>query len=696
MAPFRADIEGLRAVAIAIVVLAHARLGLGAGGFVGVDVFFVISGFLITQALVREVDRTGRVRVGRFYARRVKRLLPQVLAVIAAVVAAAWFLLSPLAADAVASDVVAAGAYVMNWHLSAEAADYFASGGSDQPLDHLWSLAVEEQFYAVWPWLLMALAWWRRLLLPALALVVAASFAYAALQVRVAPESAYYSAFARAWELGLGALAAVLLDGRRVGPRTAAALGALGLAAVAGATLGFGAATPFPGPPALVPTLGAVALIAAGTSARPAAATRSLMRSPVRWLGRVSYAWYVWHWPVLVFAGGALPAWGRGAVALASLAPAWLTFRWIEEPLRRSTLHVCRTRVTLAAGLAGPALAIGLGLVLSASLTSPPALAASAAEGAPQLSRTGEIQSSASALRPRPRDAGRDRGRAHSDGCLVTKPVTRSPACVYGDRGSRTTVVLFGDSHAMQWFPALERIAKRRSWRLVELTKAGCTPARVRTLYPGSTRENPPCDRWRANTLRRIEAERPALVVVSSSVRYTVLDGKRQLGVDASTRALGAGYAPTLERLRAAAGRVAVLSDPPRPPRDIPSCVSGAMKALRRCAFARGPAVKRTVAIQAAVARVSGVAVLDASDQFCLETLCPAVIGDVLVYRNSGHLTASFVATLAPWLGRRPALSRPAGRARGASGTGSPPRRPGTRGAGSRAGASAGSTSGRR
>jgi peptidoglycan/LPS O-acetylase OafA/YrhL len=663
--PFRPDVEGLRAVAIAIVVLAHAELGFGAGGFVGVDVFFVISGFLITQALVTELDRTGRVGVARFYARRVKRLMPQVLAVIAAVVVAAWVLLSPVDGEAVADDVVAAGAYAMNWHLSAEAVDYFASGSSDQPLDHLWSLAVEEQFYVVWPWLLVALAWRRRLLLPALAVVAAASFLYAARQVRVAPEAAYYSAFSRAWELGLGALAAVLLAGRGAGPRWAAVYGWLGFAAIGGATVAFGSDTPFPGPAALLPTLGAVALIVAGTCVRPAAATRSLMLGPVRWLGRVSYAWYVWHWPVLVFAGAGSSS-ARAAVALASLLPAWLTYRWIEEPLRRSTLHLRRPRITLAAGLAGPAVAVGVGFALSASLSSPPALAASEAEGAPQLARTGAIQRTARALRPRPRDAGADRGRAYYDGCLVDKPVTQSPTCSYGDRGSRTTVVLFGDSHAMQYFPALERIATGRRWRLIELTKGGCPPARVRVLYPGTPRENPVCDVWRENTLRRIEGERPALVVVGSSVRYTVLEGARRLGTAASTRALGAGYGPTLARLRAAAGRVAVLTDAPRPPQNIPSCVSGAMRKLRRCAFTRGPAVVRASAIEAAVARVGGVAVVDATNQFCLARLCPAVVGDVLVYRNSGHITASYMATMRPWLERQPALRLPSAR-RGAA-----------------------------
>jgi peptidoglycan/LPS O-acetylase OafA/YrhL len=608
---FRADVEGLRAVAIAIVVLAHARLGLGAGGYVGVDVFFVISGFLITRLLVGELDRSGRVSVARFYARRVKRLMPQALSVIAAVVVAAWLLLSPLEADVVAHDVVAAGAYAMNWHLSAEATDYFHSGEAARPLDHLCSLAVEEQLYVVWPWLLLALAWVSRRALPvAIAVIASASFAYAVASVHAAPEAAYYSAFGRAWELGLGALLAVA-PARRIGPAAAW----LGLAAIAA------------GPP-----------------------LRLLTSAPMRWLGRVSYAWYVWHWPVLVFAG-APSAGGRALVALGSLLPAWLSYRWIETPLRHSTLHARRPWTTLAAGLAGPAVVIGVGLALSAGLSSPPALAAAEAVGAPALGR--QVQRTATALRPRPRDASDDRGRAYADGCLLDEGQVRSPACVYGDPRSRTTVVLFGDSHAMQWFPALEATARRRGRRLVELTKSGCPPSLVAVLYPPTPRRDRSCDGWRESALRRIERGRPALVLAGSSMRYTVLDGDRTLGRGDSTRALGAGYAPTLTRLRAAAARVAVLTDVPRPPGDIPSCVSGAMRRLRRCAFARGPAEKNAFAIPDAAARVPGIETVDATDRFCLPDLCPAVVGDVLVYRNSGHVTASYMKTLAPWLARR-------------------------------------------
>src|SRR5215207_4799446 len=208
---FRADVEGLRGLAIVLVVLAHAGVGAAAGGFVGVDVFFVISGFVITQVLVAELDAGGSVSLTRFYARRVKRLMPQALTAIVAVVVAAPLLLPPLRADAVADDVMAAGTYAMNWHLSAAAVDYFATG-EDRPLDHFWSLAVEEQFYLAWPPLLLLLcrgATGPRRRLAALGAIAAASLLYAIVHVQRSPDQAYFSVAARGWELALGGLLAV-------------------------------------------------------------------------------------------------------------------------------------------------------------------------------------------------------------------------------------------------------------------------------------------------------------------------------------------------------------------------------------------------------------------------------------------------------------------------------------------------------
>ena len=648
MSEFRPDVEGLRAVAIVLVLLAHAGVGAAGGGFVGVDVFFVISGFLITRLLVRELDRTGGISLPRFYARRVRRLLPQAIVAIVAVALVSRIVLSPLAADAVLRDVMAAGVYAMNWHLSAQAVDYFAAGAADGPLDHFWSLAVEEQFYVVWPLLLLLLR--RRWVAPALAAIFAVSLTHAIQRAGATPQQAYFSTAARAWELALGGLVALALAERRLGRRSATALGWAGLASIGYATATFGARTAMPALPALLPALGACALVAAGTSAVPAAPTRLLALSPMRFVGRISYAWYVWHWPVLVLAAAVAGPLGTGAalaVTAASFVPTIVTHRWIEEPIRRSRVRV---RTAVLAAPATASLVIVAALAISWSIPSPPTLAAGKAEGAAQLVRAPRLQRAATALRPTPRDADADRGRSWEDGCLVDAAATSSPPCVYGDRSAATTVVLFGDSHAMQFFPALDRVALRRHWRLVQLAKSGCPPEAVRVIYEPLDRQYPECDAWRDAALARISRERPALVVTSSSVAYRVVEGRRVLDGAAGLAALTRAYPRALARLAQIVPRVAVLTDAPRPPIDVPDCVATHLRDLRRCAFPRRAAVARARVLAAAARRVRGVQLIDTASRFCLRRLCPAVIGDVLVYRQTGHITATYMRTLAPWL----------------------------------------------
>ena len=363
----------------------------------------------------------------------------------------------------------------------------------------------------MWPLLVLIVG--RRWLVPTLGVIAVASLAYAVRRVAQAPEPAYFSTGTRAWELALGGLLALGLTGRQLGPRTGAALAWCGLAAIAVATLTFDAGTAVPALPTLLPTLGAAALVAAGSSATPALPTRVLSVRPVRFVGRISYAWYIWHWPALVFAAA---AWGplstpaALAVTAASLAPTLVTHRWIEEPIRRSRLAV--PRITLATAPVAAALVLAAATAVSWSVPAQTTLAADEAEGAAQLGRTAAIQRSATALRPSPRDADDDRGRSFRDGCLVDADApARRPASMAPARRA-TTVVLFGDSHAMQWFPALERIARSRRWRLVELTKAGCPPAAVSVVYAPLGRAYPECDVWRSAALARIARERPALV----------------------------------------------------------------------------------------------------------------------------------------------------------------------------------------
>ncbi|HLA64460.1 MAG TPA: acyltransferase, partial [Rhodothermales bacterium] len=338
---WRSDIEGLRGVAVLLVVLFHAGISGFAGGYVGVDVFFALSGYLITGILVREVERTGAVDLARFYARRVRRLLPASALVLLATVAFAFAFYSPLEQGQIAWTAVATASYLSNVHFAQAATDYFAVAVETNPLLHTWSLAVEEQFYLVWP----ALVWFglrgapsRRRLVAVVVAVTVASFGAAVWAMQTAPTWAFFGSPLRAWEFGVGALAAVLPSASlAVRARISALLGWTGLAAVVASGVFYSVQTPFPGATALLPVVGTVAVLLAGAWSPGRGVARVLGTWPLQQFGRLSYSWYLWHWPVFVFAEGlygkgSLPV--RLALLLFSLLLAEASYRLVEDPIR--------------------------------------------------------------------------------------------------------------------------------------------------------------------------------------------------------------------------------------------------------------------------------------------------------------------------------------------------------------------------
>ncbi|MFD6795778.1 MULTISPECIES: acyltransferase family protein [Prauserella salsuginis group] len=658
---FRPDIEGLRAVAILAVLLYHAGLPL-TGGYVGVDVFFVLSGFLMTRLILDEIERTGTLSIGRFYARRARRLLPAVAVVLAAVALLSWVLLSPVDRDSVATDLVASALYAINWWLSGQAVDYFAAGLQASPVQHFWSLAVEEQFYLVWPLLLLGAAWLvkrvtgtgapRRALLAVVLGTGAVSLVYSLFGTLTAADTAYFDTFGRGWEFAVGG-AVALVPITRLTPRAATLLALAGLAAIGWSVVSFDETTLFPTPWALLPVLGTAAVIAAGTAV-PSVRPLQLLAVPVmRHVGRISYSWYLWHWPALVFAAavfGELSA-TEGLVAVAAAyVPAVATYHLVEQPFRRPAAFQ-RPRPALTLGAACTAIAVTAGLVLSLTIPSLPTKAPNEAAGAPALGHGEAVQRSVDAVRPEPRQAPQDWPRNYDDGCHADQPETTSPACVYGDPESDRTVVLFGDSHAMQYFPALERLAKDRGWRLVSLTKSGCPPPQVNLFNDALRRYYTECDTWRADMLRRIkEKEQPDLVLTGGRDTYTVMDDQRRLDPADSAEALRDGYTETLTELRSTGARVVTIKDNPHPDKDVPSCVSRAPQQLDECAISQDTAFAYPQVADHAADRVEGARLLDATPAFCRDGTCPAVIGDVVVYGVTTHLTATYARTLAPWL----------------------------------------------
>jgi peptidoglycan/LPS O-acetylase OafA/YrhL len=661
---FRPDVEGLRAVAIIAVLVCHAGVPFLAGGYVGVDVFFVISGFLITRLLLGEMERRGTVSLRGFYARRAKRLLPLSALLLAAVGVLSVTIFSPLRATETSGDIIASALYVANWHFAAQSVDYFAQGLEPSPVLHLWSLAIEEQFYLVWPGLMLAVTWWfrrkKRAVRPALiatvVIVFAASLTAGILLTDQTPAAAYFSTFGRAWELALGAMLA-LLGVVKLPRRAAAAIGWLGLGAIVYASLAFTATTPFPGVAALIPTFGAAALILAGSSIyaqRAGAPAWLLSLRPVRHIGRVSYSWYLWHWPFLVFAAalfGPLSVAAGLAVVAVAWVPSVLSHWLIEDPVRRARSLARLPNRAILLGAACTGIAVLSGVLVSNVQPTFKTAKVSEVKGAAALPEQPRPQQTASAVRPNPLRARADRSRMFYDGCLVGIEGTNSNRCLYGNPRGKHTVVLFGDSHAMQYFPPIEALAEQEGWRLIALTKAECSPGEVEIRSMVADREYSQCDVWRQSALKRIEeGGRSVTVVMSGDTAYSAYgENGEELTGTANAEALQQGYEKTLRRIQAAGATAVVIRDTPASSQDVPSCVSEDLQHLESCAFPQPREWDRDFDARAADS-VPGAHLIDLTAEICPSELCRAVIGNALVYRDKSHLTATFSRTLLPWI----------------------------------------------
>ena len=675
---FRADVEGLRAVAVVLVVLYHAGVPGVPGGYVGVDVFFVLSGFLITGLLVRELRRTGRLSLPDFYARRARRLLPVSALVLLTTAVAADVLLPAVDRGSVAPDVRAAALYVANWHFALSDTDYLAATGRS-PVLHLWSLGVEEQFYALWPLLLVGVvggglarrSWSvasRRVALT-LAVLGTGSLVLSARLSRGAGPWAYYGLHTRAWELAAGAALALALTRwrPRSGPAAAAA-GWCGLALVVGSALVLDGDTAFPGTAAAWPVLGTVLVVLAGSgpgavSARGVGAALSGVLP--RYLGRISYAWYLWHWPCLVLLGGVVAAGTAGtgpddgptalrvlsAVAV-SLVLAVLTHHLVEQPVRRNRwLGADRSRTLALAGVLTAVTVLAPSL-LSSSLLSPAAAPlAGAAEGAAADGATSLLVAAQHARVDRP---------AGTEGCYLDYSEEELQTCRYGPADGERTVVLLGDSHAEQWFPPLQRAAEERHWTLYFFAKAAC-PIPVVAIWSESLKgAYPGCSRWRADVLARVEqlGHVDEVVVARSGSYEDALsdDEGGRLPVADAGEVWERGSREALTRLSRVAGRVVLLASAPRPPQDVPRCVSRQAGA-DGCAFAWDPAARDASPADLAERRVAdeigdGVGRLDLADEVCPTSPCAVTTADGgLKFRDDQHLTRSFALELAPALG---------------------------------------------
>ncbi len=663
---FRPDIQALRAIAVAAVVLFHLWPGLVPGGYVGVDVFFAISGFLITSHLLSEVDSTGRLRAGRFWARRIKRLQPAALLVLAVSTAGivAWvprhlwiqFL----------QEILASTFQLQNWLLAFNSVDYLAADNLVSPVQHYWTLSVEEQFYVGLPLLmLLGLAVARRGGLDArrvIFLLLAATFvgslSLSVWQTTATPSFAYLSTLTRAWEFAGGALLAMLAI--RPGPRAGAAAPWLGLLAILVACFAFGHRTLFPGISAALPVFGALACLWAGERSF---LDRLGRMPPVAFVGRVSYAIYLWHWPLLILVPYAMgreadtPT--RLAILAATVSLAWASTRFVEDPIRFSPrlLGNRPPRTVAAWSVAAMAIVVAVpfllvrdqssrvvddaGLAAAVVASDPSCLGAAALDPAqapcanPRLNGI-LIPSLASAKAD---DANRVECWGSNGG--EAKLCQLGPATGYTRR-----LYAIGDSHSNTLIGVYESLATRNNWRIDLSGTGGCYLTSGRQQQP-SAAAAAGCEAWKASVVRHAHAGRydAFLVTHSSGDRLVVPEAGES--VESATVA---GLVAAWRRLPA--NPIIAIRDNPAMPGGTMECVAQhGLEAGSRCAPARQAALMFDGQAEAA-RQVSHASFLDLTDYYCTPEVCPPVVGNVLVYRDGRHLTATYARTMTPYIER--------------------------------------------
>ena len=647
---FREDIEGLRGVAILLVVLFHCDMPGFLGGFVGVDVFFVLSGFLITGILVHEIQTTSGLNLVEFYARRARRLLPAFAVTLIATLLIGTFILTPQELDLAARAARSAALHMSNVFFDKNTGDYFSPNVQSNPLLHTWSLAVEEQFYLFWPLLiLLSVRWWRstNALLTLLAGLTLISLGIGIGFTIKGGTFAFYELPARAWEFGIGGLALFLSrKNQRAFSPWGPAMGWLGFLAILGTAhfLPDMSAAGFPGWVALIPTLGTAAILIAGIEQPYRGIGVLLASAPLQRLGALSYSWYLWHWPFLVFSAALFPslsAPGKVAVAAMSLAVAAGSHRFIERPIRfHQTL------------LKRPALSIGLAAVVMVFSLGTALFSMKFAEDLAQTPMMHDII-----------EATKNTNRILTEGnCYPSLESPEVKQCDFGNGKAEVRIILFGDSHAMHWFNSLKTITDLNGWMLTTIVKPSCPAFDIKpsTLQPQDSGRLEPynvaCAQWRTQALDLIHNLHPTLVLLGNATSQL---GQKYEHLFATTtqpslNELRHGVRKTLQTLKEHS--VVIIRDTPYFPYNVPTCLARSLRQDQdpqaSCTADQSTVLNPSVyeSEKAGARNFPHVYFIDMTDLICRMGTCNPVQGDTIVYRDTDHLTVDFAGQLMPGL----------------------------------------------
>ena len=650
---FRPDVEGLRAIAVLLVVFYHANVARVTGGFVGVDVFFVISGFVITGLLLRERRDAGRTSILNFYARRLRRILPAATLVILVVVSASYLALGYVSGNSVADDGRWAAVFLSNFHFEAVGTNYFTSKLPPSPLQNYWSLSVEEQFYVVYPTLFLVVARLKgRLSLQVklaivLTLVIVFSYWLSVVQTASQPTGAYFSPFTRAWELALGALVAVATPWlKRVPAPGAALLTWAGLAAIAVVAFTFTAETPYPGSLVAIPVFGAAIVIAGGVAAPRLGAEQLLKLRAFQWFGRRSYSLYLWHWPILIIAAEhagktSLSLWDNLALILLAIVVSMGTYRIVEDPIRHWKLP---SRTTVAAGIATvvatlAVLSLVIGLESTSGVPTGVPAAPNLAAVLHEVAAAKSITKVPSTIDPGLAQASSDYGGLFEDGsCEASFSQSTEKLCFLGDAHAHGLLIVYGDSHAEMWLTAFDAIAKDAHMRLLVLGKPNC-PASLITVSSGVANPEDPdvaCNEWHTWAVRMINRLSPSILVVSQENTYSA-PGYKIFSQSQWSNGLAELFkaipSPRIEKIYL--GNIPLLSEPG------PTCLSRHLDNASACATAVADAYSRLDRAELSLTESLHIRYIDPTPWFC-SSMCTAIVGQYDVYQDRFHVTAAY------------------------------------------------------
>ena len=637
----RVDIQALRALAILSVVIFHLWPDFLTGGFVGVDIFFVISGYLITGHLFRQVEKTGSVNFKDFWARRARRLLPASLLVIAVTTLATYLFTTASWFIKIKGEAYASVFYIQNWALIGRLTDYMRNDGTETPFQHFWSLSVEEQYYIFWPMVLFLVLLisrflpkrWsaslvhRNVLTVVLAVMFMASIIYSTWQTHQLQENAYFNTFTRAWEFAAGAILAVAIDGRPATKtnRSGFWFGA-GLSLMLISVFGLNTGIEFPSFIALVPVTGAVLALYGGNSTSKWVPTKLLAFKPIQFFGDISYSFYLWHYPVLILApwilSRELDFTAKVVCFLLAMTLGWASKKFVEDPVRFGPL----SRLKLGRQL----MAAGVGMVLVFA----------GAYGLGQLAKVTLANNIGNtALTPPLSDLNAGAKAKESGFCQIPKDSGGWLTCQKGDPKGTIRVALIGDSHTRQYFVPVDDLAFKYHWNVTMISKSACTVLDPK-LYPANLTHFT-CEGWNQK-LSDYLAKQPPFDLIINSNSSLVTQGRSDVA---------AAYKSLVAKVTARGTQWLVIHDSPKPAARYAQCIeTWGLASQLKCAYPKAQAMLPADPTAPAVKGMKNVIVADPTDQFCDSLNCPPVIGKIIVYRDNSHITTTWAKHLEPWL----------------------------------------------